>query len=262
MQNCVLSSTEGEDGPYRISPATSQWFAPGGAHSNPSGAEASVRPWTGPAGDIPGWMGERYVDFAVDARPQFNSCHPRNIAAAPFSCLGAWGIDEPPPPIYKVDYKQPKIEKDGNLQYAHEEEDDALEWVETHRPDHVLYWQGCGGDGPDLGIKQEGICDVDSWAANAIAELGLPAGIAFDAMFFVESYKLRVSRCEGFDEVWTNGEEGLLYTRQAASFHPYTDGILDEYTTGSVEDGCWARWSGEILVIKPLPPRAEHGGGE
>ena len=137
-QNCVLEESPGEEPgetQYKIVLGKKQWFRPSWtkvrliaptecgrvtalrpAEDCVTGNMAGVRPWSGPAGDIEGWIGERYADFGRFCRmAQRDFHHARDSYAASLlmsvhslsDLPAAWGLGNNPVPLASVHFDQP-----------------------------------------------------------------------------------------------------------------------------------------------------------
>lgn len=332
-QNCVLEEGEDEhEGEVRIRLGPFKWYAPkrsGGATREVSGEEAAVRPWTGPAGDIEGWIGKRFADFLPLAIVDCDLRHTRdaqaNILISSALAQGGlaslpdvWGVGDPPKPLYKVHFVDPSyVDEDGNRHYGiyedpedsgtfrPETDEEAAAYVATHRPDRVWFWEeyrgAAGFDGSGwnkripgrgtgaqraeqvaqnlaledevLEANAESLEEWDSTPALQIAEAGIKPGIAFDAMFLAETWKVRLlerNPVEWKDPSgeWTDAGEGLLLVDSGEGEVVYTSGPLDVDDISGIAWGKqgYVYWRSAVRVVKPLPPiggeTPPQGGGE
>lgn len=253
-QNCAIETRDNQGAVEAriVFGETPRWHAPmmsGGV----TGQEAAVRPWTGPAGDLEGWIGGRYADFAPLSKNPRPNLRPLQLAANSLFRNGpvpaAWHLPEGVP-LARVIFKNSDAWKNSGV--------DSETWVETHAPDRILRWVEVEEDEE----TEEKRLWLENWhpagdplnppgalLSEAIDGDGLlAAGCAFDLFALVETW--------GYRHRLNDPDLSVLADIQANGYANYNTQDANHWYTADprIEDFFWkARLAARI--VKPLPPK-------
>lgn len=284
-QNCTAEVEEVQVGGQTVKKSrivfgeTPLWFAPRTSSGGRVGvAEASVRPWTIPAGDIEGWpsMGSqpdyptgRQVDFVPMSTCPHETRTTRQALANAYLTHWedrpeAWNIPDGVP-VARVVFNPPR-NADGKI--VPETVQQARSYIENHSPDEILYWCKVPAGSVDMDgnpVLEEKQVWLSAWhdrsetgtslpPGESIVAEGVPDGVAFDlfVLFKTWAYRHRVNNVN-LAALGTVAEQGWGPGHDSQDINSWS--FADpKYPYRFFEASPFAR------VVKELPP-AERGGG-